>query len=77
MANPLDVAGPVAKPLRLGLLGFAIAAAGAILGLLVDYRQGNPLAYLAFGLVVTGVVLTFGSVGWGWVSVARKLLGRK
>lgn len=77
MADSLDAAGPSAKPLRLGLLGFAVAAVGAAVGLMVDYRPGNPLAYLAFGLVATGVVLVFGAVAWGWIAVARKPLGRK
>ncbi len=77
MADSPDIASPVAKPLRLGLFGIAIAAGGAALGLLIDYRDDNPLANLAFGLVVTGVVLVFGAVSWGWVAMARKSWGRK
>ena len=44
------VVDPVAKQLRLGLVGFAVAAVGVTLGFLVDYGPDNPLAYGAFGL---------------------------
>ena len=43
------------KPLLLGFLGFAVAAIGAVLGFSIDYRTGNPLGYVAFGVVVLGV----------------------
>lgn len=58
-------------PLRLGCLGFLIAVLGAALGFSIDYRPGNPWAYLAFSIVAAGVVIGFVCVGWGWVYVVR------
>jgi hypothetical protein len=57
----------VSPPLRLGCLGFLIAAVGAAFGFSIDYKPGNPLAYVAFFTVAAGVVLGFVSVSWGWV----------
>jgi hypothetical protein len=53
-------------PLRLGCLGFLIAALGATLGFSIDYRPGNPWAYL------TGFV----SVAWGWAYALRSVSER-
>ena len=53
------------KPLRLAFLGFVIAALGAALGFSIDYGPGNPLAYVAFGIVLLGIVIGFIGVGWG------------
>ena len=58
-------------PLRLGCLAFLIAALGAALGFSIDYKPGNPLAYVAFFIVATGVVIGFFSVAWGWVYAIR------
>lgn len=65
------VVDPVAKQLRLGLVGFAVAAVGVTLGFLVDYGPDNPLAYGAFGLAATGVTLGFVAVAWGWVASCK------
>jgi 1,4-dihydroxy-2-naphthoate octaprenyltransferase len=54
------------KPLRLFSLGFVIALLGVALGFGIDYAQGNPLAYVAFGTVVLGVAIGFIAVAWGW-----------
>ncbi|WP_431103592.1 hypothetical protein [Roseateles noduli] len=63
-------------PLRLGCLGFLIAAMGAALGFAVDYGPGNPLAYVAFTVVATGVAIGFIAIAWGWIDVLRSALGR-
>jgi hypothetical protein len=57
-------------PLRLGFLGFLIAAIGAALGFSIDYRPGNAWAYIAF-IVATGVAIGFFSVAWGWLYAFR------
>ena len=77
MVDSFDAVGPVAKPLRFGLLGFAVAAGGASLALVFEARPNSPFAYLTFGLVVNGVLMGFGAVAWGWTAVARKQWGRK
>ena len=61
----------VSPPLRLGCLGFLIAALGAAFGFSIDYKPGNPLAYVAFFTVAVGVAMGFVSVAWGWVYVIR------
>jgi hypothetical protein len=64
------------KPLRLGFLGFVIAVLGAALGFSIDYGPGNPLAYVAFGMVVLGVAIGFIAVGWGWYAFFKPSGGR-
>ena len=63
-------------PLWLGCLGFLIAALGAALGFSIDYRPGNPWAYLAFFVVASGVATGFVSVAWGWVYAVRSAAAR-
>ena len=64
------------KPLRFAFLGFVVAGVGAVFGFSIDYRPGNPLAYVAFGIVVLGVVIGFIAIGWGGYDFFR-LLGRR
>src|SRR5262245_52326612 len=64
------------KPLRLAFLGFVVAGVGAALGFSIDYGPGNPLAYVALGTVVLGVVIGFIAIGWGGYDFFR-LLGRR
>ena len=64
------------KPLRLAFLGFVVAGVGAALGFSIDYKPGNPLAYVAFGIVVLGVVIGFIAIGWGGYDFF-KLFGRR
>jgi 1,4-dihydroxy-2-naphthoate octaprenyltransferase len=59
------------KPLRLFFVGFAAAALGVALGFSIDYRPSNPLAYVAFGMVIVGVAIGFIAVGWGWYAFFR------
>ncbi len=59
-------------PLRFAFGGFCVAAAGAVLGFSIDYRPGNPLAYLAFGTVATGVAVGIIAVIWGWISTSQR-----
>ena len=54
------------KSLRLGFLGFVVAGLGAALGFSIDYKPGNPLAYMAFGIVVLGIAIGFVAIGWGF-----------
>lgn len=65
------------KPLRLAFLGFVVAAVGAALGFSIDYGPGNPLAYVAFGIVVLGVAAGFIGVGWGWCAVFKAIWLRR
>jgi hypothetical protein len=60
------------KPMRLGFLGFVVATVGALLGFWIDYRLGNPVAYVSFGMVVTGVAIGFVAVAWGWYTFFRR-----
>ncbi len=53
-------------PLRWGCLGFLIALIGVTLGFSIDYRLGNPWAYLAFSLVAIGIGIGWISIAWGW-----------
>jgi hypothetical protein len=59
------------KYMRLFFLGFVVAAIGVALGLSIDYRPGNPFAYVAFGTVVIGCAIGAIVVAWGWFSVAQ------
>jgi hypothetical protein len=65
------------KPVRLGFLGFVVAAIGAALGFSIDYGPGNPLAYVAFGIVVLGVAIGFLGVGWGWCTFFKAIWQRR
>jgi hypothetical protein len=65
------------KPLRLAFLGFVVAAVGAALGFSIDYGPGNPLAYVAFGIVGLGVAVGFIGVGWGWCTVFKAIWQRR
>jgi uncharacterized membrane protein len=60
------------KQLRLGFLGFVVAVVGAALGFSIDYRAGNPLAYVAFGIVTIGVIIVFLAIAWIWIIIWRK-----
>lgn len=60
------------KSLRLGFLGLVVASLGAALGLSIDYRPGNPLAYAAFGIVGLGIVIGFIAIGWGFYEFLRR-----
>jgi hypothetical protein len=64
------------KPLRLAFLGFVIAALGATLGFSIDYGPGIPLAYVAFGIVLIGIVIGFIGVASMWYTVIFKPPGR-
>jgi hypothetical protein len=61
------------KPLRLGFLGLVVSSLGAALGFSIDYRPGNPLAYMAFGIVVLGIAIGFIAIGWGSYDFFRRL----
>jgi hypothetical protein len=54
------------KPLRLFSLGFTVALIGVALAFSIDYKPGNPLAYVAFATVVLGWTIGFIAVAWGW-----------
>jgi len=61
------------RPLRLFSLGFVVGLLGVALGFSIDYRPGQALAYLAFGLVVLGATIGFVAVAWGWYDFFRHL----
>lgn len=64
------------KYMRLFFLGFVIAAIGVAVGFSIDYRPGNPLAYVAFGTVVAGCAIGSIAVVWGWLWVGREWVRR-
>ena len=59
------------RPLRLFSVGFAVAALGVLLGFTIDYRPGNPLAYVAFWMGVCGWAIGAIAVAWGWYAFLR------
>jgi hypothetical protein len=64
------------KLLRLGFLGFVVAGLGAALGFSIDYRPGNPLAYVGLGIVVLGIAIGFIAIGRGFYEFLREFLRR-
>ena len=71
------IAGPAAKPLRLGLAAFAIALVGVIIALSMDYGPHNHWSFIVFSIVAFGVGLGFVAVLWGWVATARHYAKRR
>jgi hypothetical protein len=59
------------KPLRLFSIGLVLAVLGAGLGFIIDYRPGNPLAYVAFWVVAFGWTIGVIAVAWGWYAFFR------
>lgn len=55
-----------------------LTAIGAAFGLSLgeNYRWGNLLAYIAFGMVATGVVIGCAAVIWGMFSMVAGAKGR-
>jgi len=60
------------KHMQLGFLGFVIACTGAALAFSIDYGASEPLSFVAFGIVVVGVVTGLISIVWGLVSIVSK-----
>jgi 1,4-dihydroxy-2-naphthoate octaprenyltransferase len=68
-----EIAGPGAKPLKLGLGGFLVGLVGAAVSLSIDHGPTpGPLVYFGFGMVVLGVAVGFLSVAWGWHTALRR-----
>lgn len=69
---------PRAYPLVLFGICFLLAAIGAALGLSLgeNYRRGNLLAYIAFGMAATGVAIGYAAVIWGVISMVAGAKGR-
>ncbi len=65
------IAGPAAKPLKLGVAAFFIGCCGAIFGFVIDYGPHNPLSLIAFSVVSLSVATGFISVVWGWLTIVR------
>jgi hypothetical protein len=57
--------------MRLGVLGVAIAAVGVGIAFGIDYGPHNPLSYVAAGIGLVGIAVTFVAVGWGWYTLFR------
>ena len=64
------------KRLQLGFLGFVVAGLGAAFGFSIDYKPGNPLAYIAFGIVVLGIAIGFIAIGCDWYDFFRHVFRR-
>ena len=54
--------------IRLGFLGFIVAAIGVGLAFSIDYEPYSLLSYVAFGITTIGVAVGFVAVGWGLIS---------
>lgn len=63
----------IAKPLRVGVTSFLVAAIGAIVGFGAQYFAFQALARFAFVLVAIAVMCGFGAIVWGWY----QLFGRR
>lgn len=67
MKSPCDAFwGNAPLALRLGFVGFLIAAVGAAIAFSIDYGPDNPWSYVAFSIVAAGVLVGFVAIGWGW-----------
>ena len=77
MPSLQELAGPVAKPLKLGVTAFSVALCGAAFGFAIDYDPQESLSYVAFGIVAFAVALGFFSIGWAWVAIARQHRARR
>ena len=71
MAPFEETAGPVAKPLKLGIGAFFIGLCGVVFGLVIDYGPNEPLSFVALGIVALAVATGFFAIGWGWLSIFR------
>lgn len=58
-------------PLRIGFLGFVVAAIGALLGFAIDYGPDNIMAYIAFSTVFCGISIGFVGIIAGMVLFFR------
>jgi hypothetical protein len=60
--------------LRLGTVGFLVAATGAGLAFSINYGPDNPWSYLAVAIGVIGIGIGFFSVarGWWWMLTRRR-----
>lgn len=57
--------------MRIGFLGFVVAAVGVLLGFSFGYGPSNPLSYVAYGIVACGVCVGFYGVINGFVEFVR------
>jgi hypothetical protein len=60
------------KHLRLGALGCAVAAVGAVIAVSIDYGPGNPLSFVAVGFVFSGILITGMAVARGWYDALKR-----
>ena len=71
--SPLEeTAGPVAKPLKLGIVAFLVGLCGVVFGLIIDYGPNEPLSFVALGIVALAVATGFVAIAWGWLSIIRR-----
>jgi len=52
-------------------IGFVTACLGATLGFIIDYDPNQPLSFMAFGIVLIGVLLGLISVAWGYFTIIK------
>jgi hypothetical protein len=54
--------------LKIGFIGFLIAAIGAVLGFSIDYGPSNPISYIAFAIMASGILTGFAGIVGGLIS---------
>jgi len=54
--------------LKIGFIGFLIAAIGAVLGFSIDYGSSNPISYIAFAIMASGILTGFVGIVGGLIS---------
>jgi hypothetical protein len=64
------------KQMQLGFIGFLIGLAGVAFGFSIDYNPGNPLVYIAFGIVVLGVTIVFVAIAWANMLMIKDILNK-
>jgi hypothetical protein len=63
--------------MRIGFLGFIVAAVGVLLGFSINYGPSNPVSYVAYGVVVCGVCIGFYGVVFGVIEFFKKQGGKR
>ena len=67
LAEMREMLGPMAKPLKLAVMGICVAALGLGVALLIDYGPQNmALSFACFVVIAAGVGTAFVGVAKGW-----------
>ena len=67
LAEMREMLGPMAKPLKLAVMGICVAALGLGVAFLIDYGPRNmALSFACFVVIAAGVGTAFVGVAKGW-----------